>query len=471
MTRLKIIKKRVDDKKDRGSKNSKDERVEKTKEKTGEQREQPRRLKKLFGFLHYFRKGSEKKKKNVISKTNKLCKLRKAEKQVKTKKEISNRKMVFPIIFGLVLIVFVVVTYLVYYNGLSMQSIMDLKSDQGILFTFVLLIVLVLLLVVKTVMHKRHEIQKLNEKLGLKKIQTKLKIKPSEGGKKKSFFSLFRFGKKKTELDQAKKIGGAEKTKKTAEAKIKKTAGKKYVGKEKEEFDEKIIGTKRKKINQVMVFILAIGIVAFVITLFMPQILYKIIAAVVIIIPLVVLIKNNKKPENAKQKNKKLEFRAEDYKEMSQVLNKIAELNKKKENIATQLDEISLNLKELGQKRMKLMSIKSGKMDSSLASGITVVRKGETEKETEIKKPSLIITTKMVKSKEFETDMDILLDLVNTKNIVKLSDVSKFFNMEVKKVEVLAKILEEHDLLRVHYPTFGELELRKIEKKGVKTKK
>lgn len=111
------------------------------------------------------------------------------------------------------------------------------------------------------------------------------------------------------------------------------------------------------------------------------------------------------------------------------------------------------------------MLTKEAKVDNVLAAGITVMRKEESQEKHELKKQIVVITPKMIRSKEFETDMDLLLEIVESKNIVKISDAAKFFKTDLKKIESLAKILEEHSLLQIHYPTFGEIELRRVIKK------
>ena len=65
---------------------------------------------------------------------------------------------------------------------------------------------------------------------------------------------------------------------------------------------------------------------------------------------------------------------------------------------------------------------------------------------------------------KIETDFDILVNYVNARETVKLSEVARMFKITVKKAEEWAKILESHGLLELHYPTFGEPELKKWKK-------
>ena len=128
------------------------------------------------------------------------------------------------------------------------------------------------------------------------------------------------------------------------------------------------------------------------------------------------------------------------------------------------LNVIESSMEDLEQKRNKILASES-KGDASLVAGITVVRKENSVNNPELKRPRVIITPKMIHSKEFETDMDLLLEIVESRSIVRLSDAAKFFKTDMKKIEGWAKILEEHGLLQIHYPTFGEIELRRITKK------
>jgi len=63
---------------------------------------------------------------------------------------------------------------------------------------------------------------------------------------------------------------------------------------------------------------------------------------------------------------------------------------------------------------------------------------------------------------KYETDLDRLLEMVEKYNVVALSEAAAIFKVDVQKIEEWARILESHNLLRVHYPAFGEPELRKV---------
>ena len=82
------------------------------------------------------------------------------------------------------------------------------------------------------------------------------------------------------------------------------------------------------------------------------------------------------------------------------------------------------------------------------------IKPGESKKYKIFIKPSIKIA---------ETDFDRLVNVVNSVGVIKISAVAKIFNISTKKVEEWSKILENHNLLKLHYPPLGEPELRKWE--------
>ncbi|MFH0860474.1 MAG: DUF2226 domain-containing protein [Candidatus Altiarchaeota archaeon] len=64
------------------------------------------------------------------------------------------------------------------------------------------------------------------------------------------------------------------------------------------------------------------------------------------------------------------------------------------------------------------------------------------------------------------TNIDKLYDIVNKDNVVKINDkLSTQLKVPKTQIEEWAMILEEHNLVELHYPTLGEPEIRKVEKK------
>lgn len=67
----------------------------------------------------------------------------------------------------------------------------------------------------------------------------------------------------------------------------------------------------------------------------------------------------------------------------------------------------------------------------------------------------------VAKSTKYQTDLDKLYELVERKGKVKLQEAAKKFKISMEKAEEWAKILENHDMIKLNYPAFGEVELCK----------
>lgn len=85
---------------------------------------------------------------------------------------------------------------------------------------------------------------------------------------------------------------------------------------------------------------------------------------------------------------------------------------------------------------------------------------------------------KSAKKDEYATDLDLVLNIVEKYNKVKISDIAANFKVDKKRVEEWGRILEEHDLIKVHYPAVGEPEfvkkdfsIRDLNKKKMSKKK
>lgn len=65
-----------------------------------------------------------------------------------------------------------------------------------------------------------------------------------------------------------------------------------------------------------------------------------------------------------------------------------------------------------------------------------------------------------IKQEKYETDIDKLYNLVQKYKAVKFSEVAKLFGINNTKAEQWAKILESHELVEIHYPAFGEPQIR-----------
>jgi len=82
-----------------------------------------------------------------------------------------------------------------------------------------------------------------------------------------------------------------------------------------------------------------------------------------------------------------------------------------------------------------------------------------------IEKKEDSIAKKIASGEKIETSIDKLFEIVQTHDRVKINDaLAKRLNTTKAQIEEWAMILEEHNLLELHYPTLGEPEIRIIKK-------
>jgi hypothetical protein len=60
-----------------------------------------------------------------------------------------------------------------------------------------------------------------------------------------------------------------------------------------------------------------------------------------------------------------------------------------------------------------------------------------------------------------KTQLDQLTDLIMEKGSIKIPEAAKKLKLKEKQIEEWAKMLEEHDLIEIHYPAFGKPILKK----------
>ncbi|MBS3142047.1 hypothetical protein J4464_01530 [Candidatus Woesearchaeota archaeon] len=75
------------------------------------------------------------------------------------------------------------------------------------------------------------------------------------------------------------------------------------------------------------------------------------------------------------------------------------------------------------------------------------------------------ISEKSLQSKEFETDLDRLYTVLRQKKVLHLPDIILFFKISQHQAEYWAKVLEEHDLVKIKYSASGQIELHLPEEK------
>ena len=59
----------------------------------------------------------------------------------------------------------------------------------------------------------------------------------------------------------------------------------------------------------------------------------------------------------------------------------------------------------------------------------------------------------------YETDLDKLYKILAEKQKLTISEVARAFNISKSEAEEWGKIMRDHDLITMHYPTVGEPEL------------
>lgn len=79
--------------------------------------------------------------------------------------------------------------------------------------------------------------------------------------------------------------------------------------------------------------------------------------------------------------------------------------------------------------------------------------------------------TSVYVDEEIETDVDKLYEMVRDKGIVKLREASKRLGIESDRVEEWGRVLEDHKLIKLHYPPVGEpvMILKKFKVEGEET--
>ncbi|GEM_PF-2990776 len=77
------------------------------------------------------------------------------------------------------------------------------------------------------------------------------------------------------------------------------------------------------------------------------------------------------------------------------------------------------------------------------------------------------------KKKKSETDLDILYGILKNKKTLSITTISKLFKISKEKALEWAKILENHELVKIEYPAFTDPEVkineRNVEKENEKT--
>lgn len=174
--------------------------------------------------------------------------------------------------------------------------------------------------------------------------------------------------------------------------------------------------------------------------------------------PVGMLTEIRKEEERAKQETRMEKLK---LKELQRKIREEAKRKKREERLR-KTQEKSVKARGITeQKRIEAEKKKLEKIKKSREEILNKEKKlGKIQKDRE-EIERIIKTKKGLKPKaRYETDFDRLLELIKKYERLKLSDVAKIFGISIKKAEAWTTILEQHNLVEVHYPAIGEPELK-----------
>ena len=90
------------------------------------------------------------------------------------------------------------------------------------------------------------------------------------------------------------------------------------------------------------------------------------------------------------------------------------------------------------------------------------VKTSEEHKEEIIVRAKKHLNVQLHQLKQTETELDSLLELINENEVVSFSQAAKVFNVNQEKIKEWAKILEEHNLIKIFYPAISEPLLKSL---------
>ena len=90
------------------------------------------------------------------------------------------------------------------------------------------------------------------------------------------------------------------------------------------------------------------------------------------------------------------------------------------------------------------------------------IKTSQEHKEEVILRAKKHLNIQLHQLKQTETELDSLLELVNENGVVSLTQAAKVFNVTQEKIKEWAKILEDHNLIKIFYPAISEPLLRSL---------
>ncbi|MCX6815725.1 MAG: hypothetical protein NT120_02650, partial [Candidatus Aenigmarchaeota archaeon] len=158
--------------------------------------------------------------------------------------------------------------------------------------------------------------------------------------------------------------------------------------------------------------------------------------------------------------NKKLQMMEGSFSAMK---NMLEEMKKENENLKKDrhflLDKIKTYIiDEESIKKQAEKNISGGKKEETYEKGVQEHYTGKAEPIKEEKKEEKHAEVE----RNMQTPLDALLDLVMKRGKLNFAEAAKNFHVKEKQIEEWARILEDHNLIEMHYPAMGKPVMKKI---------
>ncbi|MFH1317311.1 MAG: hypothetical protein ABII01_07360 [Candidatus Woesearchaeota archaeon] len=203
----------------------------------------------------------------------------------------------------------------------------------------------------------------------------------------------------------------------------------------------------------ILIFLVGVGLLVVGISYYnIPTIILAL-----ILILLAIITYKLKNPRIKRSELMKKYTRSEEVlvKQLNNIIKKESDISKEKDKLDQDIEHIIDRAKEIEKKEIELKLISKSK-DSPKKIDLKEVERLRKPLENNLSKRSL-------KLSNLETDLDAFYSLVNRKGSVKLSEFVTYFKVDIKLIENWGKILEARNLIKLHYPAFGELQFRRVE--------
>lgn len=146
----------------------------------------------------------------------------------------------------------------------------------------------------------------------------------------------------------------------------------------------------------------------------------------------------------------------------------IVKMQDEKEKLKNENEELAKNMQSLVEKHKKLIKripTPTDRLANEIHEKLVKPTKGEIKDNAELIRKA--VTEDLMpehvpeKKDRMETPLDELYEMVTKTGKLKISDAARKLKVHETQVEEWAKILEDHELIEIHYPPLGKPELRK----------